>query len=90
MIITGHEKGEVIIWSTSYKAVVWELCNESNEIVSIIPFTNFILIASNSSIINFYDVDLRNKKKLFQIDLTTLDIQLRGYDLTGIIMRPSS
>lgn len=77
-----------MIWSTSYRTVLWELCNESCEIVNIIPSTSNVLIASNSSIVNFYDVDLRNKKRLFQIDLTTLDLQLKGYDLSGILERP--
>jgi hypothetical protein len=47
-----------------------------------------VLIASNSSIVNFYDLDLRGKKKLFHIDITALDLQLKGYDLSGIIQRP--
>ena len=74
IVVSGHERGEVYVWSVLEKSILYELCVESCEITCIIPSYSYLMVCSNSSIINCWDIDLGKRANLFVIDVTTLDV----------------
>ncbi len=80
-IITGHEKGEIYVWNLRTRDISFLLTQYTYEILKIIPTVNNLVVISDSSFINFYDINLQMKRLNKVIDTTQIFHKFHSYDV---------